>query len=205
MVKRAILLDYGGVVADHYCEPATTELAELLGVGSGDVESLVSERTPHGAAYRLNSITPEEFWLTIAEKRHAGACAFDWRRAQLLWAETYVVNPLVLDLMKHLKTRRGWMVGVLSNMDRLRHAYVMRLLNWSEYCDVFVNSWQLGAMKPDLRAYEHSLEMLGFEKDPGHVLYVDDRSEHVRAAVLAGCQGCVFESLDALLRVTMEE
>ena len=198
MKNRAILLDYGGVVADHYCQPATRQLAELLGVDERELDSLVSERTPHGAAFRLNRIGPEEFWETVATKLKSLSSSFDWKEAQELWAETYVPNRQVLTLMQDLRLTRAWKVGILSNMDRCRFDHVMGLMDWSAWCDVFVSSWEIGAMKPALKPYEFSIEALGCGAEPESVLYVDDRAEHVRAAMLAGCQGCVFESVEAL-------
>lgn len=202
MNTKAMILDYGGVVADHYCEPATSRLAETLGVDRMVLESLVSERSLHGRAFRLDQISPEQFWRAIDNLRPRGAPAFSWDEAQRLWAESYVPNTDVLAIMQQAR-QSGWSIGVFSNMDRWRTRHVSGLLDWSVYCDAFICSSEIGSMKPERDAYLAAVTRLGCRRSPNGVVFVDDRVEHVSAAIAAGCQGLLFESADALAARTI--
>ena len=96
-----IVFDYGGVVAEDYCEPYSSQLATMLKVSIETIETLVSETSQHGARFRLAQIDLLEFWQEVSTI--AGIRAIDAHQAQKLWAQTFVPRSSILMLMEELK------------------------------------------------------------------------------------------------------
>src|SRR5438552_991824 len=107
MTIDTVLCDYGGVVADHYSEPYESQLAELLGVGRQRLRSLLSERSPHGRAYRLDQLTMKEFWSEVIQGAGKVDPGTSIELLQELWARTYIPNQAVLSLLSYLRFGKG--------------------------------------------------------------------------------------------------
>ncbi len=186
---RVLLLDYGGVVADHYSQPYLDRLASLLGVAPGRALELVSEKSSHGQQYRLNMIDLPAFCRAIGHL--SGVLPSDPAAVLQTWAQTYVPNQAMLNLIAHLRGSRGLRVGLLMNVDCDRLHY-LREIEIDRHFDFIVASCEVGAMKPDAAIYQHALQANGLTTDPGEILYVDDRSNHIAAAAALGFQVRLF-------------
>lgn len=191
-----VIFDYGGVVADDYCEPATTELSRLLGVDPAGIEPLISEASAHGAAYRIGNISTVQFWESV--RRLAGTGPFSVDQAQLLWQRTYAPNIQMLALLAELKAQAAVFVAIFSNMDTKRLAYTKSLVDWVPYVHRFVSSCETHQLKPAPGAFEAALRACNRIHEPGRVLFVDDRSAHVVAAERMGLQGYHFKDAPRL-------
>lgn len=186
---RVLLLDYGGVVADHYSQPHLDELARLLSVDAKRALELVSENTPHGRDFRLGLISLAEFCGAITQL--SGQVVTDPEAVLLAWARTYVPNQAMLNLIGHLKNSRGLRVGLMLNEDHERMKY-LRQSGISQHFDFLVASCEVGAIKPDPMIFQYALEVNKVTRDPREILYVDDRPKHVDAASKLGFHGRLF-------------
>ena len=84
---------------------------------------------------------------------------------------------------------QGIKLGIVSdNWPSLDRRY--RQLGLRRYFDAFVISAVLGCWKPDERMYTTSIEEIGLP--PESLMFVDDRSENVKAAVHLGMSGVVI-------------
>lgn len=192
-----VIFDYGGVVADDYCEPFASDLAELIGTDRARIEPLISEASNHGALFRTSAISRDEFWDEVS--RLAGVEKFSSELAQSLWARTYVPNAGMLNLLRQLREDRGVFVCIFSNMDKDRLAYTKALTDWSLYVDRLVASSDTGYLKPSERAFQSVLQECGRVRAPERVLFVDDRSSHLVAAERFGLTGYHFKNQELLL------
>lgn len=199
-MHKYLLLDYGGVVADHYCEPFTSMLGELLGVSRIKTQELISERSELGKAYRLNKIGLEEFWDGVREQ--VPNKGFDPQHAQELWARSYIVNEAVLSFLGYVRASYGTQVALLMNEDKDRFEYVHRQRDWSNYVDFFLSSHETGLLKPQKEVYE--LAAIRWGVDPSEILYIDDRDGHVEAAKAVGMEGHVFKNYGELWRTLLK-
>jgi FMN phosphatase YigB (HAD superfamily) len=190
VIIDTVMLDYGGVVADHYSEPYISRLATEFGTSLERSWELVAEHLPHGKQYRLDQISKSEFWAQV--RQLAPRKDFDDDTVQELWARTYIPNMSVLSLLDYLKNDRGIQTGIVMNEDKWRYKYVVESLNWLQYVDLIVPSFEIGAVKPEKAIYAAFLKELGRAEMPDRVLYVDDRETHVDAAVRCGMQGYVY-------------
>lgn len=186
-----IIFDYGGVVADHYCEPYQTMMAEKLGTTYARSRELVSERSPHGKAYRLDQMSKADFWARVKELSGA---QFDDDELQLLWAQTYIPNAAMISMLKFLRDKKRIRVGLCLNEDRPRWEYIVRTYHPETFSSVNVLSYEIGTVKPDPAFYRSMLEMCGRTRTPSRVLYVDDRQTHVDGAKAVGLQGYQYNN-----------
>jgi len=86
-------------------------------------------------------------------------------------------------------------VALLSNID-LRLSTILRELNLYQPFDPCLLSCEIGAEKPDPKAYQATLDVL---KAPAHqVVFIDDRLENVEAAKELGLDAILFESVEQI-------
>lgn len=192
MVVDTLIFDYGGVVADHYCEPYQGRLAAALGTTREHSRELLSERSRHGRAYRLNQISKSEFWEEVF--RLADVKGVNEDELQQLWAQTYIPNAAVLSLLNYLKVEVGALTGVVMNEDRGRYEYIEKTYALKERVDMILVSFEIGLVKPDKAIYETILSRAHRIDAPHQVLYIDDRQTHVDAAVACGMQGYCYKN-----------
>lgn len=196
MTVDTLIFDYGGVVADHYCEPYQGRLAAALGTTRERARELVSECSPHGRAYRLNQISQSEFWeevLSLANVKEANK-----DELQQLWAETYIPNAAVLSLLNYLGNEIGAQTGIVMNEDLGRYEYIEATYALKSRVSLVMASFEIGAIKPEKAFYEAVLLRAGRTRAPERALYVDDRQTHVDAAITCGMQGYRYENAGEL-------
>jgi len=189
VIIDTIMCDYGGVVADHYSEPYLSQLATELGTDRRGARDLVSERAPHGIAYRLDQIGKTEFWAAV--RKLSPRKSFDDDVVQELWARTYIPNAAVLSLLHHVHSFHGVNIGIVMNEDRGRYEFILREFPTEMQPFIMVPSFEVGFVKPDPPMYDVVLERCGRTHRPDRVLYVDDRKTHVDPAIARGMQGHV--------------
>jgi FMN phosphatase YigB (HAD superfamily) len=197
-IPKLILFDYGGVFADHYCQPFLSNLATHLGSHPDAVLKAVSEQTTHGRAYRLNEIGRSEFWQNVRDS--LGCPEFDDALAQELWAKTYIPNRAMISLAHHLRGNLDIDVGLILNEDCMRLEFVLEQLKADISFSVVFASCDVGEVKPEPRFYDAVLDRLKGQYAPSDVLVVDDRETHVHAARAKGMQAWQFSSAGALSR-----
>lgn len=189
---RLILFDYGGVIADHYSQPYMSQLGRLVGASEPDVLNQLSEKTRHGRAYRLAQISLDVFWDAVRE--NLKVAPFSHEAAQLLWAQTYIPNAAMLELVSFLRNERKIKVGLILNEDEHRLRYVLDEIDASARFDFVFASCDLGAVKPDPSFYENLCSRCDSAREREKVLVVDDRETHVSAPRAAGFQGYLFKT-----------
>ena len=93
-------------------------------------------------------------------------------------------------LVEELKSKKI-PVALLSNIDK-RLSTILRELDLYYPFEPCLLSCDIGAEKPDLRAYEVALNHLN---TPAHqIVFFDDREENIEAAKQAGLDAILFES-----------
>ena len=136
--------------------------------------------------------TAEEFWHEIGPELGLNSVdevdAFRYR-----YRADEEINQGVLDLISRL--HGNYKLAVLSNSPPGLSQW---LADWNvlNFFDVVFCSGDEGIAKPDLRAFELTLERLGLK--PNEAAFIDDTSEHVEAARKLGLQGILFTTAEAL-------
>ena len=192
-VEKLILLDNGGVLSDHYQQPHHKDLADILGVDEEKLKSLLSEKSPHGEAYRKSLISREEFW-SIVVKLSGSVNDLDYSQLEKLWAESYQVNHKIVDVLRRYRNV-GVKTGLIANSDKYRKQH-MEEKGYSDFLDHCIFSSDVGSLKPAKEIYEKAIEQAKIP--PKDIMYVDDRESHAKKATELGMQGEIFSTLEDL-------
>jgi FMN phosphatase YigB (HAD superfamily) len=89
-------------------------------------------------------------------------------------------------------------MGVLSNTCDAHWQFVFSQ-HWvlQTFFDPLVLSYEEKSMKPDSKIYEAAIKRAGVE--PGHIFFTDDRQENIDAAIKAGIDAVLFETVPQLV------
>lgn len=196
--KTLVLTDYGGVLADHHCDPAESALASLLSVDRQRARELLSEKSEHGAAFREGRISENDFWgrvIALADTP-VGSCPAS-SVLSALWAETYAVNLDILELLKAVRQKAP--IGILTNIDYARSTYLKEKVGILKEVDAYFPSYRFQAIKPAPRLWK-AVDTIARERfgDDVRIVYVDDRESHVKASREIGWDSIVYHSLEML-------
>lgn len=193
--ERVLLVDYGGVLGDHHQEPAESELARVLGVDVPTCRKLVSEKGDLGRAFREDRMSEEQFWQAVAER--VGITGSGIPAAHVLsrlWAQTYRLKDDLMSLMASCRERSY--VGILTNVDRARGAYLENELHLPEKVDIYLPSYRFRAIKPSAELWQRADDAVAEKLGRVRTYYVDDRTTHVEACRAAGWIGFLYTDVD---------
>ncbi|MGA7740280.1 MAG: hypothetical protein WBP56_03045 [Polyangia bacterium] len=195
-----VVMDYGGVLGDDHQEPAERELASAIGVSRETCCALTSENSAQGAAFREDRVSEGQFWDWVFDL--AGGDVQKRPPNEVLtrmWSETYAVNEGVLEILRAVRGRCP--VGVLTNIDRGRSAYLVEKVGLLSEVDIYMPSYRYGAVKPKAELWEAANADIRrrFGKS-ARVLYIDDRGKHVGACAMIGWEGLLYVGVEALVR-----
>ena len=181
---RAVLFDFGGVIASEGFAAAMHALARRQGL---DGDALL--RTATDAVYDSGYVTGEgseaDFWALLRERSGLRGDDAELRREGL---SRFRVRPGMIELVRGLR-RSGLLVGILSDqtdwldlLDAEQHFY-------REFDRVF-NSYWLGKGKRDPSLFDDVVAMLGLK--PEQVIFIDDNAGNVERARSRGLHGLLF-------------
>jgi putative hydrolase of the HAD superfamily len=191
---KAVVIDYGGVLAHHYCEPYQSQLANLLGVSVPICKSLISEKSEQGRLFRINQISMEDFWSRVAILAQCQK-PLDFQLLQDLWAKTYKVDERILRLLKIIRSNQ-LKLCLFTNTDKERRAYMFDKYNLSDYFDFELYSCETGLIKSSMDAIVNLIAVCGVQ--PKDILFIDDREQAVNHAKSLGLSGYVYRSFEDL-------
>ena len=192
---KYIALDYGGVVAHHYCDPYYAQLSKLLEVSKEQCKQLLSENSTHGAKYRLNEITKFEFWeevINLAKNKKITPQNYD--KLQTLWAQTYIPNYELIDLLKILKNEYKVKLCLATNSDYLRSQYITNNFEFEGVFDLIISSWEYKVLKPTKEYFDALLKVCDATHSPNEILFVENNPSAISQASALGIHTYMYEN-----------
>ena len=96
-----------------------------------------------------------------------------------------------LGTLEELSASNKCLLGALNNEARETNEYRFKTFGLRNYFNVALSSCYLGLRKPDAAIYETALDILG--KPAKRVLFIDDRTENVVAAMQVGLKAIRFD------------
>ncbi|WP_406451909.1 HAD family phosphatase [Streptomyces sp. NBC_00876] len=184
MNPEVILFDLGDVVCHYVPERRLEKLGAACGVSPGDVESALYA-TGLIDAWDLGDATAGRIHEVVrTELGFTGGL----RALQELWATAFEPDHDVLRLVKAVRPRR---TALFSNNDALLLDALPRVMPQVAACfDAWIFSCDLGAKKPNPRAFQQALSALS--ASPGETLFIDDKSANAEAAENCGITALQF-------------
>lgn len=187
---KIIVFDFGSVIVKTNKQQVSGFLVKSLRI------------TPEQAAEALNlrkentdgGMEENAFWLSYAQKNNIDIpegwfAAFDQAKLEALDE-----IPGMIDLVKSLQ-RQGYQTALLSNV-RGSQAAIKSKLGLYELFHPVLLSYEIGAKKPDPKAFEILLSRLKVE--PKEVIFIDNKQRNVDAAGKLGIDGVVFTNAEQL-------
>ena len=199
--SKALVLDFGGVISRTLFE--THDLSEAaLGLAPGTLTwrgPFAPETDPLWQAMQADHITEREYWM--ARTRSVGQLVGEeWQDMQTFVQRARgadveaVIRPEAIDAVHRAKAA-GCKLAVLSNeLDLFYGADFRQRLPLLGLFNVIVDATYTGVLKPDPRAYQECLSLLGVA--PGQAVFVDDQWRNIEGAVRCGLQTVHFDVRD---------
>jgi len=186
---KAVLFDYGMVLSGAPDPTAWTRMLSITGLSE---EILHREYWAHRHAYDRGDLNAESFWHKAASG--AGIVLTPKQFADLVAADTdfwSTLNPPMLAWVDQLQ-RAGIPTGILSNMPDAMEAGLRARHEWIESFDHHTWSHAVNLAKPEPEIYHHAAQ--GLQTPPENILFLDDRSENIEAALAAGMQAIQYST-----------
>jgi putative hydrolase of the HAD superfamily len=177
---KAVLLDYGGVIAE---EGFRNELAAMAREQGLDPKRMIdlARREVYATGFVLGWGDEQTFWASMREGAGLRGSDAELTRRVL---DSFVLRPWMIERVRRWRAR-GYVTGILSDQ--------MHWLDWLDerdhfyqYFDHVFNSYDLGKGKRDPTLFYDIAARLGLA--PGEILFVDDLKSNVDRAREAGWQ-----------------
>ncbi|NNG07990.1 MAG: HAD family phosphatase [Desulfobacteraceae bacterium] len=188
---KAIIFDFGRVISAQKPPSLFRSYEDELGLEPGTINFIMFDSEAWQEAL-VGRKTVEEFWYEIGPELGLNSSdevdAFCHR-----YHADEAINEGVLDLIHRL--HGNYKLAVLSNSPP---GLAQWMADWKVLhpFDVVFCSGNEGIAKPDIKAFELTLERLGVK--PNEAVFVDDTREHVEAARKLGLQGILFTTAEEL-------
>jgi putative hydrolase of the HAD superfamily len=188
---RSVIFDYGNVVS---LPQGVSEIERMASVCGLSLDRFREQYWRFRLSYDRGKLTPEAYWASVTDAQ--GPLLNPEQLAHVLtldgesWAHP---NPNTLEWVKRLK-REGFGVAILSNMPRSVSDYLTSNCDWLGWFDCCIYSYAIGCAKPEPGIYKYCLDTLKLAAS--EVLFLDDRSENVKAACELGIRSVLFDSVE---------
>ncbi|BAO43600.1 HAD family hydrolase [Thiolapillus brandeum] len=183
---RAILFDYGGVLAEEGFRDGLSEWARRHGKDPRDVLEKAMDAV-YESGYVLGTGSETQFWQLLQKKTGIRG---DRHRVKQDILQRFRLRPWMLNLVDTLR-EKGYRVGILSDqtdwlekLDERDHFF--------KHFDLVLNSYHLGMGKRNPEVFLKAADSLHLP--PQQVLFVDDSPGNVQRARQAGLQGILFRN-----------
>lgn len=142
--------------------------------------------------------------LVSAFAKNAPAYEKEIRETYLHVGDSIELLPHAVEWTSSLK-ERGYHLYIISNYGEYTLEQTKAKMDFLQYMDGAIFSYQYQIIKPDVRIYEQLLK--NYDLRAEECVFIDDKAENVEAAKAAGYQGIVFtdyetvkEQLEEILR-----
>lgn len=175
---RAVLFDFGGVIAEEGFYNGLVSLAEVQAL---DVHSMPGEgmNAVYDSGFVLGQGTAADFWALLRER--TGLEGKDD------FLTNYIINgfqirPWMIELLRCLRTK-GYITGILSDQTHWLNKLDSRYHFFKEFEHIY-NSYYLGKGKRDSTLFSDVVKDLKLQ--PDEVLFIDDNKDNVQRARAMG-------------------
>jgi putative hydrolase of the HAD superfamily len=193
---RAVLFDYGGVLAEEGFSNGLQRLAREQGLNV-DTITASGMQAVYDSGFVLGKGNEAEFWALLRQR--TGLQGDDGFLRQQIFND-FVIRPWMLELVANLSSR-GYTTGILSDqvdwldkLDARDHFY--------SYFDHIYNSYYMGKGKRDPSQFTDVAADLGLP--PAKILFIDDNERNVATAKSIGLQAIQYVDRQSFVKLLAE-
>jgi putative hydrolase of the HAD superfamily len=191
MMIRAVLLDFGGVIAEEGFQQGLYAIAKRFGHDQEVFFKLATEAV-YETGYVTGTGTEAEYWHAVKEQANIQAEDKILRHEILT---RFIPRQWILDSIDSMQ-KQGIVTAILSDqsdwLDKLDLQY-----NFFQFFDAVFNSYHLGKTKRDPSIFDDTLQVLQVEA--GETLFVDDNPGHIDRADAKGLQTHLYVDREGYL------
>ena len=180
MKIQAVLLDFGGVIAEEGFRQGLYAIADRFGLDQKRFFELANDAV-YKSGYVTGTGSENDFWNEV--RIHSGIIATDDELRQEILTR-FIPRDWMLEIVKFLR-QQGLVTAILSDqtdwLDLLDSRY-----DFFQYFDAVFNSFHLGKTKRDSTIFADTLSAL--RANGKETLFVDDHIGHIDRATAAGLQ-----------------
>lgn len=151
------------------------------------------ERDPVIAEYELGHISAEDFFRHFVEKSGFQGTFEQFRE---IWRGIFEENAPMIEFGRKLSESHG--VYFLTNAGDLHVPYIFEAYPSLCFCNDYVVSCQLHALKPSREFYERALDQFGITAES--CLFIDDLPENVAGAEACGIRSVAYTTADRTIK-----
>jgi len=188
---RAVLFDFGGVLATEGFREGLQEIARCQGLDPLEVH-MTGMDAIYDSGYIVGNGSEAEFWAVMRERTGLAGTDKDLTGEIL---DRFVIRPRMLEAVRRLRGM-GIITAILSDQTDWLERLDDRDLFYGEFDHVF-NSYRLGKGKRDPSLFADVVAGIGTA--PHEALFVDDMPANVERAKDEGLQGMVFADEEGFL------
>lgn len=188
---RAILFDFGGVLAEEGFRDGLFAIAKGQGLDPDEVHRIGLDAV-YDSGYVLGRGSEADFWSLMRQRTGIRG---DDRELSREILSRFALRPRMLDAVRELR-ESGFITAILSDQTGWLERLDARLGFFKEFERVF-NSYRTGKGKRDPRSFDDAVQELGIE--PGEALFIDDMAGNVERARSRGLQALLFEDEERCL------
>jgi putative hydrolase of the HAD superfamily len=181
---RAVLFDFGGVVAEEGFSEGLEAFAREQHLAVADMTQ-EGMRAAYDSGFVIGRGTEADFWALL--RKRTGLRGDDASLTTRI-LDGFRVRPWLLRLVERLRSL-GWVTGILSDqtdwLERLDAGQ-----HFFRCFDRIYNSYHLGKGKRDPSLFDDVAADLGLS--PSQVLFIDDNRDNVARARAAGMHAIHF-------------
>lgn len=186
---KAVLFDFGGVLAEEGFKAGLSAIAERNGMDPKEMIRTAFE-TVYGSGFVAGKVREDEFWKALRQKTGIRGTDEEFREAVL---SCFILRPWMIETVSCLK-KRGIVLGILSDqcnwLDELNEKY-----RFFYFFDHVFNSYHTGLTKKDPAVFDYVLNRLNL--NARQVLFVDDHLDHIVRASIKGFHTLHYTNKDA--------
>ena len=193
MKINAVLLDFGGVIAEEGFRQGLYAIADKFGLDQKRFFQLANEAV-YNSGYVTGAGSEKEYWNQVRER--SGIMASDDELRQEILSR-FIPREWMLETIRSMR-QQGLVTAILSDqsdwLDWLDARY-----HFFQYFDGVFNSFHLGKTKRDPSIFADTLQAL--DVDANKTLFVDDNIGHIDRAVAAGLQAHHYEERESFMKI----
>ncbi len=188
---KAVLLDYGGVLAEEGFREGLKAIATASGI-SPDEFFETGTASVYESGYVIGASDEHAYWDMLRDKTGINGTDEQFRKEIF---DRFILRKWMLEIVRGLK-KRGIKVAILSDQTQWLDDLDARDDFFKEF-DAVLNSFYLGKGKRDPKIFAEVAAQLAIE--PAQSVFVDDNPGHIERARSQGLNAILYTDRESFL------
>ena len=184
---KSVISDLGRVLVDFDNWRFLHRMERHSPLSAEDMMSRFRDNISVLRQFDMGKISPDGFYrraVSLLEASVGKDSFFQY------YNDVFSLNPYVLAVLKRLMGR--YRLILLSNTDKERYGFVTSKFPEILFFDSYILSYEVGAVKPDLKIYRKALEAARAEAE--ECVFIDDLEDNIKAAKNLGIQTVLLKA-----------